>query len=133
MNALVADTHTAIWYYAGDPELSVFALQAMNAAVQSGNTIVLASISLVEVAYLVEKRRVPAGTYDDLITALNDPDFGLVLAPLDQAICDAMRLVSRNQVPDMPDRIIAATSLALGLPLISRDRKITASSIQTIW
>jgi predicted nucleic acid-binding protein len=33
----------------------------------------------------------------------------------------------------MPDRIIAATALHLGLPLISRDRKIQLSSVPTIW
>jgi predicted nucleic acid-binding protein len=33
----------------------------------------------------------------------------------------------------MPDRIIAVTALHLGVPLVSRDRKIQAASIQTIW
>jgi PIN domain nuclease of toxin-antitoxin system len=33
----------------------------------------------------------------------------------------------------MPDRIIAATALHLSVPLITRDRKIHASSIETIW
>jgi predicted nucleic acid-binding protein len=32
----------------------------------------------------------------------------------------------------MPDRIIAATALHLGLPLISRDRKIQLSGVNTI-
>jgi predicted nucleic acid-binding protein len=33
----------------------------------------------------------------------------------------------------MPDRIIAATALALGLPLVTRDRKIRAADLETIW
>ena len=33
----------------------------------------------------------------------------------------------------LPDRIIAATSVHLGLPLISRDSKIAASKVNTIW
>jgi len=41
--------------------------------------------------------------------------------------------VPRAEVPDMPDRIIAATALHLGLPLISRDRKIQLAGLQTIW
>jgi predicted nucleic acid-binding protein len=37
-------------------------------------------------------------------------------------------------VPDMPDRIIAATALSLSLPLVTRDAKIQAvTTIQTIW
>jgi len=34
---------------------------------------------------------------------------------------------------DFPDRIIVATALHLGLPLISRDRKIQLSDVNTIW
>jgi len=44
-----------------------------------------------------------------------------------------MRQVDRAQVPDLPDRIIAATALHLGLPLISRDRKIQLADVETIW
>jgi len=41
--------------------------------------------------------------------------------------------VERAQIPDLPDRIIAATALYLGLPLISRDRRILLSDVDTIW
>jgi PIN domain nuclease of toxin-antitoxin system len=33
----------------------------------------------------------------------------------------------------MPDRIIAGTALSYGVPIISRDRKISASAVETIW
>jgi predicted nucleic acid-binding protein len=33
----------------------------------------------------------------------------------------------------MPDRVIAATALSLGIPLVSHDGKIRDSRIQTIW
>ncbi len=33
----------------------------------------------------------------------------------------------------MPDRMIAATALALNLPLITCDRKIQAAPLVTIW
>ncbi len=45
----------------------------------------------------------------------------------------AVQQVSREQVPDLPDRIIAATALYLGVPLITRDRKIALSSVDTVW
>jgi predicted nucleic acid-binding protein len=44
-----------------------------------------------------------------------------------------MRRIARSDVPDMPDRIIAATALYLAIPIISRDRKIRASDLTTIW
>jgi PIN domain nuclease of toxin-antitoxin system len=41
--------------------------------------------------------------------------------------------VSRAEVPDMPDRIVAATDIHLGVSVISRDGNIRASSVNTIW
>jgi len=51
----------------------------------------------------------------------------------DRSIAQTIRLVDRAQVPDLPDRIIAATAVHLGVPLISRDGKIRSSSVATIW
>jgi len=52
---------------------------------------------------------------------------------LDLRVTQALQEIARNDVPDMPDRIIAATALCLGLPLISCDGKIRASIGETIW
>jgi predicted nucleic acid-binding protein len=57
----------------------------------------------------------------------------LVEAPVDRSVVLAMRTISRAQVPDLPDRVIAATAVRLGVPLISRDGKIQASGVTTIW
>jgi PIN domain nuclease of toxin-antitoxin system len=133
MNGVVADTHGLIWFLNDSSSLSAPAKAAMVLAVQSGGSIVIASITLVEVAYLVEKGRIAATTFDLITAALANPVTGLVLADLDLSVAETVRLVPRVDVPDMPDRIIAATALRLGLPLISRDRKIQASAIQTIW
>jgi predicted nucleic acid-binding protein len=40
--------------------------------------------------------------------------------------------VNAAQIPDMPDRIIAATAVHLNVPLISRDGKIRVSGVNTI-
>jgi predicted nucleic acid-binding protein len=68
-----------------------------------------------------------------LTDLLDDPESGLVLAPLDRGTADAVARIDRGSVPDMPDRIIAATALHLRLPLVTRDRKIRAASLETIW
>jgi predicted nucleic acid-binding protein len=44
-----------------------------------------------------------------------------------------MQVIPREEVPGMPDRIIAATGLHLGVPVLSRDRKIRAARLETIW
>jgi PIN domain nuclease of toxin-antitoxin system len=55
------------------------------------------------------------------------------LAPLDRMVADALEFVNRNEVPDLPGRVITATAFALQVPLISRDGKIRASRVKTIW
>lgn len=40
----------------------------------------------------------------------------LSVAPLDSQVAEALRTVPGQLVPDMPDRIIAATGLHLSLP-----------------
>lgn len=94
--------------------------------------IAVSVISLAEIVYLIEKNRVRATAYDDLRKALNDPDHVLAEAPVTPGVIESMRLVPRGAVPDMPDRIVAATAVYLGVPVISRDGMIRASSVQTI-
>jgi predicted nucleic acid-binding protein len=57
----------------------------------------------------------------------------LVEIPFDRNIALTLRQVDRSQIPDLPHRIIAATALYLNVPVISRDRRIQLSSIDTIW
>lgn len=133
MAAVVADTHAILWYLAGDPKLSKIAAEAFDAATQDGYPIYVPAICLVELVYLVEKKRLPTVARERLIQALDDPERPPRLVPMDRAVVDAVELVSRNEVPDMPDRIVAATALALHLPLVSRDARIRASQVQTIW
>jgi predicted nucleic acid-binding protein len=49
------------------------------------------------------------------------------------AVALAVGRVIRDEVPDMPDRIIAGTALYFSVPVISRDRKIQTSAVETIW
>jgi PIN domain nuclease of toxin-antitoxin system len=133
MAGIVADTHAAIWYIAEPAKLSGPALTALDRVSAAGEVIFLASISLVEIHYLIEKGRIPALVLGRINDALIDQAAALELASLTFDIAQAVARISRAAVPNMPDRIIAATALHLGVPLVSRDRKIQATSIQTIW
>jgi PIN domain nuclease of toxin-antitoxin system len=129
----VADTHVAVWYVFDDRRLSKKANAFIDGAESPAGRIAVSSISLAEIVYLVEKGRVPPQTYDEVKRALADPASALVEAPFTTDVVEAMRLVPRDAVPDMPDRIIAATAIHLGVPVISRDGRIRASSVETIW
>ena len=133
MSAVAVDTHAIVWYLAGDPRLSAKAAAALDQATADGETIHVPSVCLVELTYLIEKGRVPATARERLVRALDDPATPCRLAPLDRAVADALEFVSRDEVPDLPDRIVSATAVALRVPLVSRDGKIRASQVQTIW
>ena len=133
MGSVVADTHSIVWYLHGEARLSEKARGAMRASVRNGDPIFVASISLVELTYPVEKRRLPDSALNMLRVALTGSSFGFRLAPLDLLVADTLPQVRRDEVPDLPDRVIAATALALKLPLVTCDGRIRASGIQTIW
>ncbi|MBV9679032.1 MAG: type II toxin-antitoxin system VapC family toxin [Acidobacteriaceae bacterium] len=133
MIAGVADTHAALWYLLKNPRLSITAQTFMDEAADAGHDIVISSISLAEIVYLVEKGRLDASAYYDLKKALANPEYVIEEIPFTGDVVEAMRRVSRDSVPDMPDRIVAATAVYLGVPVISRDGRIRASSIQTVW
>jgi len=130
---LLLDTHAAIWYFSDSDELSVTARNEIEAAVQRAEDVFLASISLVEVIYLAEKGRLPAEALAKLEHALAEGKSSVIVAPLDSAVAASVGRISRVAVPDMPDRIIAATALQLGVPLVTRDRRIRGAGIDTIW
>ena len=52
---------------------------------------------------------------------------------MDSAVAAQMQQVDRDEIPDMPDRIIAATGLYHRVPVISRDGKIRSANLTTIW
>jgi PIN domain nuclease of toxin-antitoxin system len=119
MSAVAADTHIAIWYLATPDKLSPNALAALDEADATGSPIYVASVSVVEVVYLIEKGRLPEIVFERLIGELPG--------------ARALRHIPRAVVPEMPDRIIAATALYLGLPLVTRDLRIRSADITTIW
>ncbi len=133
MIAGVADTHAALWYLLRSPRLSAPAREFMDNTAREGHTIALSTISLAEIVYLVEKDRLPESAYQDLKAALQTAEYVIEEAPLTADIVEAMRHVPRADVPDLPDRIVAATAIHFGVPVISRDRRISAAELQTVW
>ncbi len=133
MSAVVADTHVAVWYLIAPERLSSDATTVLDNAQADGDPICVTSISIVEAAYWVEKGRLPQAAYDRLVAELSRPDSGMIIVPLDLPIAQELRRIPRAIVPEMPDRIIAATAAYLNLPLVTRDLSIQAAGLKTIW
>lgn len=133
MADIVIDTHIVIWYFADPTQLSKTAETAIDNAETSG-TIYVSAITIVELIYLIEKNKIPQDVLNLLRVALEDSATAFRLIELSREVADEVENIPRSIVPDMPDRIIAATALHLNLPLITNDHKIQAlTSIQTVW
>jgi PIN domain nuclease of toxin-antitoxin system len=110
------------------------AKQFIEEAGRRGMPVLISSISLVEVVYLCEKGRIPSESLTRLLEEeLSLQDNAVCVADLTIAVALAVGRVIRDEVPEMPDRIIAVTALYFGVPVISRDRKIRISAVETIW
>lgn len=133
MIGAVADTHAALWFLFGNQRLAPSAKSFIDQTAGVGWRIGISSISLAELVYLIEKKRLPGNMYPDLEAAIDDPSHVFIEIPCTKDVIRAMRRIPRADIPDMPDRIIAATAVSLEIPVISRDGHIRSSAVQTIW
>lgn len=129
----VLDTHAAIWYLLEAKNLSDTVFALIDSAAASGAPTYISAISLVEIVYLVERRRIAADAYGRFADELSRDNPAFRVVPLDSDVVEQLKNIPRAIVPDMPDRIIAATALHLGLPLVTRDRRLQEAGITTIW
>jgi PIN domain nuclease of toxin-antitoxin system len=129
----VLDTHAAIWYLLDSTKLSGPAYSLIDGAAASGAPTYISAVSLVEVVYLVERGRIAVDAFDKFASELKNENPAFRVVPLDAQVATALKRVPRDIVPDMPDRIIAATALHLGLPLITRDHRLQSAGINIIW
>ena len=133
MSDVVTDTHALIWYLEDSPRLSVAANQLFNRCDRGEIIIYIPTICLVEIIYLQEKGRIPSQLKTQLDRELMLGNTGMIVYELNTGVVEALATIPRDRIPDLPDRIIAATAVHLGLPLISRDSKIADSRVNTIW
>jgi PIN domain nuclease of toxin-antitoxin system len=129
----VGDTHAVIWYLYDDPRLSPAARAAFEEAAPAGDQVGFSALTLAEIVYLTERSRIHPDALGRLLAGLDRPGAVLRELPFDRAVAAVMPTIDRQQVPELPDRIIAATATLHRVPLISRDHTIRLSGLPTIW
>lgn len=130
----IADTHVVVWYMQEPERLSPGASAEFERSKKSRNTYIgVSPMTLVEMIYLRDRGTMDEDALRLVKNALTDRKGILRPVPITVKIAISMAEIPRMAVPDMPDRVISATALSMGVPLITRDEKIRASKVRTIW
>lgn len=130
---ILLDTHTWVWWVSRPEQVSGRARHEIGLAMER-EEIFISSISCWEVALLVRKGRLELTMpVEDWIARSEALPFVRFL-PLDNRIALLSNHLPGEIHEDPADRIIIATALTLGAPLVSKDTKIRDyPHVETIW
>jgi PIN domain nuclease of toxin-antitoxin system len=130
----VTDTHALVWHLTGDARLSRKAKVVFDRVDASQEVMFVPCIVLYEVLALVEKKKIEAD-FSPLLHRLSSAS-NYRIEPMCAPVVQACLKIPREKVSDPSDRLIAATSLYLGYPLITRDdllRNLYLDGFNAIW
>lgn len=81
-----------------------------------------------------ERGIIPGVLLDRILVDLSADSENYRVVALDLEVVRHLRDISPAAVPEMPDRIIAATAKAMGASLLSRDEALgKAAGLQVVW
>ncbi len=130
---IVLDTHAWVWWLAEPERLSRKARDSIEEAAGK-REVHVSSISTWEIAMLVERGRLALRMEVHDWIALSESLPSIRFVPVDNAILLRSVFLPGYGNRDPADRIIIATALTLGIPLITKDRKIGGyREVTAIW
>ena len=129
---ILVDTHVVVWLAFDQDRISRKARAAIDDARNLGRGLAISAITLLELSTLVNKGRVRLTI--SLETLLQEVEARFVVLPISGRACVRALELPAAYPKDPADRIIAATALIEGLPLLTADRAIRRSrALRTIW
>ena len=125
----VSDAHPLIWYFTNDSRLSKSALKAFEETIIKGN-VVIPSIVLAEIMH-VSKRGKIGLSFQKTLKLIEEME-NFRISPLDSDILKTADSIKEDM--EMHDRLIVATAIWYGYPLVTRDKRIVESKlVKIIW
>jgi len=129
---ILLDTHVVIWLALEPSRISKKARLAIEESRREGRGLAIADISLLEIASLAGKGRIRLDAGLELFLAEIEARF--IVLPMTGRVCVRAMGLPPSFPRDPADRIIAATALVEGVPLLTADRQIARSkALPTVW
>ena len=129
---ILLDTHVVVWLAFDQAQLSKNARAAIDDARQNGDGLGISDITLLELAMLSSKGRIRLNI--SLESFLREVEARFIILPISGRACVRALGLPAAYPKDPADRIIGATALVEGLPLLTADSHIRRTkALHTIW
>ena len=130
MNAYVIDTHALFWYLVDSPKLSKRANIIFDEGDAGLAQLHVPAIVLAELYFTNENMNRPLNFAEAFIRLQQAPQFVLSSDTPEHTLDFDLT----KAAVEMHDRMIVGLALRRRIPLVTRDKRITASNlVQTIW
>ena len=129
---VLLDTHVVIWLAFEPARISKRARAAIEQARSGDQGLAISGITLLEIAAAENKGRIKLNA--SLETFLSEIEIRFIVLPITGKICARAISLPAAYPKDPADRVIGATALVEGIPLVTADEQIRrAKALVTIW
>lgn len=125
-SGLLLDTHIVLWLDSGSDRLRHSTRERIDGCWQDGGTVYLSAVSAWEIALLVDMKRIaldlPADEWVERFVGRR----GVEAVALDHRAAARAYQLTRFAPRDPADRLLIATAIGIGCPLVTYDSRIAA-------